>query len=111
MRCDDNAGDAPNYEPNSFGGPTANPNYREPPLKISGDADRYDQPIVDDDYVQPGNLFRLMPSEEQARLIKNVVDSLKKVPEFIQKRMVTHCYKADPAYGEGVAKGLGLPAP
>jgi len=111
MRCDDNAGDAPNYEPNSFGGPTANPDYREPPLKISGDADRYDQPIVDDDYVQPGNLFRLMSSEEQARLIKNVVDSLKKVPEFIQKRMVTHCYKADPAYGKGVAMGLGLPAP
>ena len=44
----------------------------------------------------------MMSSEEQARLIKNVVDSLKNVPEFIQKRMVTHCYKADPAYGEGV---------
>ena len=109
MRCNDNAGDAPNYEPNSFGGPTANPDYREPPLKISGDADRYDQPIVDDDYVQPGNLFRLMSPEEQARLIKNIVDSLKNVPEFIQKRIVTHFYKANSAYGSGVAKGLGLP--
>jgi catalase len=29
------------------------------PLKISGDADRYEQKRgVDDDYIQPGNLFR-----------------------------------------------------
>src|SRR5512138_254558 len=27
------------YEPNSFGGPKQNPDYAEPPLKISGDAD------------------------------------------------------------------------
>lgn len=108
MRCDDNAGDAPNYEPNSFGGPLENPAYKEPPLKISGDADRYDQPIVDDDYVQPGNLFRLMPADAQERLVTNMAGSLKKVPKFIQERMVAHLYKADKAYGDGVAQRLGL---
>ena len=108
MRFDGNRGDLPNYEPNSFGGPKEDPAYREPPMKISGDADRYNQPIVDDDYVQPGNLFRLIPPDGQTRLIKNIVNSLKTVPVFIQKRMVSHFRKADPAYGEGVAKGLGL---
>lgn len=108
MRFDGNRGDLPNYEPNSFGGPEEDPTYREPPMKISGDADRYDQPVVDDDYIQPGNLFRLMPPDEQARLIKNIVNSLKTVSVSIQKRMVSHFKKADPAYGEGVAKGLGL---
>ena len=43
MRFDGNAGTAVNYEPNTFGGPVADPAYREPPLKISGDADKYDQ--------------------------------------------------------------------
>ena len=43
MRFDDNGGPGPNYEPNSFGGPKADPAYKEPPLKISGDADRYEQ--------------------------------------------------------------------
>ena len=38
MRFDDNGGASVNYEPNSFGGPKADPAYNEPPLKISGDA-------------------------------------------------------------------------
>jgi catalase len=108
MRFDGNVGAAVNYEPNSFGGPTENPAFREPPLKISGDADRYNQPRVDDDFIQPGNLFRLMSKEEQARLIENIVGTLKNVPEFIQKRMLEHFHKADPDYGKGVQKGLGL---
>jgi catalase len=36
------------------------PRFKEPPLKISGDADRYDHRIGNDDYTQAGNLFRLM---------------------------------------------------
>ncbi|MBU0702650.1 MAG: catalase [Chloroflexi bacterium] len=107
MRFDDNAGAAVNYEPNSFGGPTADPAYNEPPLKISGDADRYEQKRgVDDDYIQPGNLYRLMPPDEQKRLGQNIAGSLKKVPKEIQKKMVEHFSRADKAYGEGVAKGL-----
>lgn len=109
MRFDDNGGASVNYEPNSFGGPQADPTYNEPPLKISGDANRYEQKRgVDDDFIQPGNLFRLMPLDERKRLIENIVASLKKVPKDIQERMVPYFYKADKVYGEGVAKGLGL---
>src|SRR3990167_4853811 len=109
MRFDDNGGASVNYEPNSFGGPKADPAYNEPPLKISGDANRYEQERgVDDDFVQPGNLFRLMPPDERKRLIENIVSSLKKAPKDIQERMVPYFYKADKVYGEGVAKGLGL---
>ena len=109
MRFDDNAGAAVNYEPNSFGGPLADPSVSEPPLKISGDADRYEQERgVDDDYIQPGNLYRLMPPDEQQRLVENLVGTLKKVPREIQEKMVEHFSRADSAYGAGVAKGLGL---
>jgi len=109
MRFDDNQGASVNYEPNSFGGPQADPAFKEPPLKISGDADWYDQKRgVDDDYVQPGNLYRLMPPDEQKRLVENIAGSLKKVSKEIQEKMVAHFKKADPAYGEGIAKGLGL---
>ena len=98
-----------NYEPDSFGGPKADPAYREPPLKISGDADRYDQPRgVDDDYVQPGNLFRLMSAEERGRLMDNIAEPLSTVPKEIQIRMVGHFTKADPDYGKGVKERLGL---
>jgi catalase len=109
MRFDDNGGMAPNYEPNSFGGPEARAAYAEPPLKISGDAARYEQKRgVDDDYIQPGNLFRLMPEDEQGRLIENIVGSLKNVPKAIQEKAVEHFRRADADFGNGTAKGLGL---
>jgi catalase len=49
MRFDANGGTAPNYEPNSFGGPKEDPRYGEPPPKISGDAARYDHRAGNDD--------------------------------------------------------------
>ena len=109
MRFDDNGGASPNYEPNSFGGPKEDHAYDEAPLKISGDADRYEQKRgVDEDYVQPGNLYRLMPADEKKRLVRNICASLKKAPKEIQQKMVAHFRKADPAYGGGVAAELGL---
>ncbi|MCK0195437.1 catalase [Ancylobacter sp. 6x-1] len=96
------------YEPNSFDGAAENPAVAEPPLKISGDAARYDHRIGNDDYTQPGNLFRLMNDEQRERLMDNLVASMGGVPEFILKRQIAHFSKADPRYGEGVARRLGL---
>jgi catalase len=109
MRFDDNGGPGPNYEPNSFGGPKEDHAFDEPPLKISGDADRYEQKRgVDDDYIQPGNLFRLMSPAQQKGLIAAISGSLKKAPKPIQEKMVGHFRKADKAYGDGIAKAIGL---
>lgn len=58
-----------------------------PTLIISGDADRREQKrSVDDDYIQPGNLFRLIPADEQQRPIANISGALKNVPKDIQER-------------------------
>jgi catalase len=109
MRFDGNRGADVNYEPNSFGGPKENPAFKEPPLKISGNADHYDQKRgVDEDYVQPGNLYRLLPPDERKRLVENIAGALKKAPKEIQKKMVEHFSRADKAYGEGVARALGI---
>ncbi|NHJ31251.1 MAG: catalase, partial [Asgard group archaeon] len=50
----------------------------------------------------------LLKKDEQERLIKNIVGSLKNAPKEIQKRMVELFTKADQKYGQGIAKGLGL---
>lgn len=47
------------------GGPVEDPSFKEPPLKISGAADRYDHREGNDDYTQAGNLFRLMKPEQR----------------------------------------------
>jgi len=109
MRFDGNNGGSVNYEPNSFDGPMEDPSYKEPPLRISGDADRYDHRQGNDDYTQAGNLFRLMQPDERARLIENIVNAMRSVPRPIQERQLQHFFKADLEYGKGVAQGLGLP--
>ena len=109
-RFDGNFGRAPNYQPNSFGGPVDEARFKEPPLKISGDADRYDHRVGNDDYIQAGALYRLMSAEEKVRLVVNLVGALRPVPREIQERQIAHFYKADPDYGARVATGLGIDA-
>jgi catalase len=105
MRFDGNGGSAVNYEPNSFGGPTQDPSYIERPHAVRGTVARHDHRTDS----QPGNLFRLMPADARQRLIDNIVSSLgNSVPQRIQELQIRHFYNADPAYGTGVAKGLGL---
>jgi len=108
MRFDGNAGGAVNYEPNSFGGPKEDPSVKEPPLAISGDADRYNHRDGNDDYTQAGNLFRLMSDAQKASLMDAIAGAMATVPEEIQRRQIGHFAKADPAYGAGVAQRLGL---
>lgn len=93
------------YEPNSFGGPTADPHVNEPPLKISGDADRYGEE-VENDFLQAGNLFRSFSIEHRERLFSNIAYSMKGVPREIIQRQLVHFDKADTAYGEGVRRAL-----
>ena len=108
MRFDENGGTVPNYEPNSFGGPVEDHRFQELRYKANGDIGRYDHREGNDDYTQAGNLFRLMDKGAQKRLIANIVNHMRSVPEYIQRLQISHFTKADPAYGHGVAKGLGL---
>ncbi len=96
------------YEPNSFSGPTQDPRFAEPPLTLSGDADRYDHRDGNDDYTQPGNLFRLFDAGQRERLFANIAAAMQGVPEQIVRRQLAHFSKADPAYGAGVARALKL---
>ena len=110
MRFDGNGGGSVNYEPNSFGGPREDPRFKEPPLPLDGmAADRYDHREGNDDYTQAGNLFRLLDADHQQRLCQRIADAMSSVPREIQQRQIEHLRKADPAYGAGVARGVGLP--
>jgi catalase len=81
MRFDGNGGPTVNYEPNSFGGPTQDKKYVERPKPVSGTVARHDHRSDGDYYTQPGNLFRLMPADAKARLISNIVGSMKGIPQ------------------------------
>jgi len=110
MRVDGNYGSTRTYEPNSYGEWRQQPEFAEPPLKISGDAAHWDYREDDADYyTQPGKLFRLMKPDEQERLFANTARAMGDAPKMIKVRHIGNCLKADPAYGKGVADALGIP--
>ncbi len=112
MRHDGNHSSKLNYEPNSFNGPQeADKSYNEVPFPVDGEGERYNHRDGNDDYTQAGNLFRLMTADEQDRLMENIAGTMKEVPQFIVERQLAHFYKADPAYGNGIAAKLGLSVP
>lgn len=108
MRTDGNHGSTLHYEPNSYGEWQEQPDYREPPLKIDGDADRWNHRVDEDYYSQPGALFRLMTPAQQQILFDNTARAMGDAPEEIKRRHIGNCSKADPVYGAGVAKALGI---
>ena len=94
------------YEPNSFGGPKQDPTVAEPPLRISGDAARYDHREGNDDFEQPRALFRLFDVGQRKRLFSNIAAAMQGVPESIVERQVALFDRVDPAYGAGVRAAL-----
>ena len=109
MRTDGNNGSTIGYEPNSYGEWQESPEMKEPPLKLHGNAYNYNEREYDEDYYsQPGDLFRLMSPEQQKVLFKNTAANMGDSELFIKQRHVRNCYKADPAYGKGVAEALGI---
>ena len=42
-------------------------------------------------------------------LFENTARAIGGAPREIKQRHIANCTKADPAYGEGVAKALGIP--
>ena len=106
-RVDGNYGSLPHYEPNSFQQWQEQPQFREPPLKIGNVADWWNYREDDADYFsQPGDLFRLMTPAQQQVLFDNTARAMGDAPDFIKRRHVDNCSKADPAYGAGVEAAL-----
>jgi catalase len=109
MRVDGNQGGLLHYEPNSYGEWQEQPEYADPVETVHGDIQRWNFREDDDDYyTQPGKLFNLMTPEQQQVLFENTARNMAGVPVEIQQRHILNCYKADPAYGTGVAEACGL---
>lgn len=117
MRVHHNGGQ-PVYAPNSYGGPRADPR-RYPDLGWQVEAGEimrtaYEAHRDDDDFVQPGTLYReVMSATEREHLVSNVAAHLGDgVERFIQERAVNEYWaKVDPELGALLARDLGLMAP
>lgn len=101
------------YEPNSFGGPIAQPEFKEPPLRLHAEfADRFNH--RDDggnnDFVQVTALFNLFTPEQKQRLFNNISEAMKGVPAFIVERQLALFDQVHADYGNGVRQALATDA-
>ena len=108
MRTDGNYGGTIGYEPNTKNEWQEQPDYSEPPMHLSGAANRWDHREDDDYFSQPGNLFRLMNNDQKEALFTNTANSVGGASIDVQKRHIANCLKADPEYGAGIADALGI---
>jgi catalase len=91
------------YEPNSYNGPVEDKAAQEPPLRVSGDAARYDHREGHDDFSQVRALFeRVMNDEQRRRLFANTAAAMAGVPAEIVERQCKLFDKVHPDYGAGV---------
>ncbi len=109
MRTDGNFGGTPNYWPNSFDDTETDPSTAEPVQDLVGQTGRHTIDFPNDDFVQPGNLYRkVMSEQDRENLVGNIADHLSHAQKRIQMRQTALFYKADQDYGTRVAKALGL---
>ncbi len=94
------------YEPNSFNGAAEDAKYAEPPLQISGDAERYSHRIGNDDFSQPRALFELFDAGQRERLFSNLAAAMYGIPQEIADRQIALFTKVHPEYGAGVKAAL-----
>ena len=76
--------------------------FGEPPLKISGDAGRYNHGDGNDDYRQVTALFNLFDAGQKQRLFSNFAEAMWGIPKEIAERQLGQFSKVHPDYGAGV---------
>lgn len=105
----DSQGGAPNYHPNSFGGPEVDPKAvaLSPRLRYSGDIGYYDTGF-EDNYSQVRVLYtRVFDDGARERCINNIVYDLRNASAFIQQRLIEVLSNVDVELGRRVQEALG----
>jgi len=90
------------YEPNSMGGAVQDPSVVEPPLRINGDAARWNHRDGNDDYKQPRALHDLMDEHQRARLYSNTAAAMQGADEAVLERALAKYDLVSRAYGDGI---------
>ena len=106
-----NGGGLTNYEPNTMGGPVADPKSAWSHPEVTGKVGRHSfgEP---DDFAQPRELYKkVMNDYDREHLIKNTADHMKGVSKDILEKAVKIYWQIDPDYGERIAKAVGVKVP
>lgn len=95
-----NQGGAPKYLPNSFNGPIESPGSKSPGFHVSGEVDRHDGPISQNDFDQATAFWRkVLKEDEKTRMVEAIAGDVKNAYVFIVERVVENFRKVDDEMG------------
>lgn len=106
----DNQGGAPNYYPNSFGGPEPSQRTRDlqGPYKLSGEVYRYDSGD-EDNYSQPALFWsNVLDDAARKRLVSNIAGHIVNAKEFIQERAIKNFSQVSAGFGQQLREAINL---
>lgn len=106
----DNQGGAPNYFPNSFGGPKKCERARKlnPAERVTGDVYRTST-AHEDNFTQAGIFYtKVLNAEAKTRLVNNISGHLAGASQFIQERAVKNFSQVNSEFGARIATNLKL---
>lgn len=106
MNISSNGGGGPNYFPNSFNGPTPDPNLTRIPSKLVGDVNRYETG-EDDNFSQVQTFYeKILTEDHRERLARNIALHLGNAEYLIQERTLAMFYAVNEDYGNKVQQKL-----
>jgi len=107
MNVDTQVGGAPNYFPNSFGGPQESPHAGPSKATVSGEVARYCT-ANDDNYSQVTTFWtNVLDQDGKKHLAYNIADHLRGATDFIQQRVVKNFSSVHPDLAKMIREGLG----
>ncbi|EGR30659.1 hypothetical protein IMG5_126640 [Ichthyophthirius multifiliis] len=110
MVVNGNQGSKPNYEPSSFHKFITRPETKLSTQRVTGLVGRFKPAHPNDDFSQPGALYRKIMNEQQRNnTVQNILGNLKNANRDIQERQIKIFYKCDAEYGQKIAQELGFP--
>jgi catalase len=109
MCVNGNFGSAPNYEPNSVGGPTAvGPaiGITFTPMELNGTVGRFPIALSDADFKQPAKLYEIQSKEGQERMVGNLAAAMSGAKPHIRRREMAHFKRSDKQWAGRLEKEL-----
>ena len=109
VKCvvDNNQGGGTHYYPNNHGKFDSQPEYKSHHSQLMDTAMNIinvKMMII----ILNNQVFRLQSEDAKERIFTNTANAMEGVTDDVKRRHIRHCYKADPEYGKGVAKALGI---
>ncbi|KAJ2159065.1 catalase A [Coemansia sp. RSA 552] len=104
MALGDNGGRLPNYEPNSLGGPSENPQALDTNrgTKVEGVIGHHTYELTDKDFDQPRDLYNLLSESERKDMIDNFVASIALAQPLFQRNIIKQMYRVHKDFGARV---------